>query len=672
MIHIQLSRFLLAGTLSFATQQVTAVNVLHNAADIPIPSTTLAAEPQLAGTVLVDEVIPFAYNGISGTYQQRVVRSAVDNTIDFYWRITNDSKSTGSIHQFHYLENEANDYGVTYNIGWRSDGISGEALPVKVTRFGHTGLARGGAKFDFFKSDAAIAEGAGIKPGESTPLFFIDTNKTNFVKTAQSTLSSVFIGSSEPVAGYKVTKDSDTNNNGAQNPSFTPVTYENQPIVYQNERLQIPCVEVFNAFGDKTRYQVNMKYTPSNDSELYFELVDAVPAPTKAENCNANYKDGNLNLPLVDVTGSNGAKFKYQVSMSLAPGVANMRFRLTGAQADPSLDEKYHTKFGVIHRLESAANGKTLEVEDGLFNKGVRVQQYHGYSSNGIVDGHNQEWLILPGKIVTDRDGTKRYLVRILNYGFMKYLVAVDENKVQLALPESATSGVGTTVADVDPFIGSLWEIVPTSDGNRIRLRSELNGRFLQTPENNDNGAEMQLAPSNNLARQQFSDVRIAISLVPARLKNVDLELNPTHNFSQQLGFALVTDCDQANRTPAALIALGLDSKNSGGWQGRGACRQFKLKEQFLNIFRINANVLPNYSLQPVLRNTVALSPANVLDNLWIVHDVVREPGKFIIVNGVSGLVLVATNLTTGAEPLVTQALFINDSNQKWSMQLPN
>ncbi len=658
-----------------STWQASAVTVAQNASNIALSSSTVAAEPQLAGTILEDDLIPFSFKGITGTIQQRVVRSSVDNTIDFYWRITNDKTSNGTLTQFHYLEKEVNDYGVTYNIGWRSDGVFGETVPVKVTRFANNALAQGGAQFDFFKSDAEILEGAGIKPGQSTPLFFIDTNKTAYEKTAQSVVSSVSVGSSEVFAAYKVAKEESFNNDSA----LIPATFENQAIVFQDGKLDIPCVEVYDANGGKVRYQAKLNYIPTTDNELTLELADATFANTKAENCNAFYKDGNLDLPRVEVAVDRGLSIRYQASMSLAPSVGKLRFKLTNARSDLNLDQGYNSEFGVIHRFELTANGKTLEVEDGLFNKGVRVQQYRSYSSNGIVDGHNQEWLVLPGRIVRDRNGTVRHLVRILNYGFMKYLIATDQNKVELSGLQADNSPIGTSVTDenIDPFIGALWEIVPSADGNKIRFRSELNGNFLQAPADNNDGSEMQLGADSHSVVQQFSDIRIAKRFVPSTLRNTAIVMKPTHTTNQKLGFQFYSDCDNAinHQTSqlTAAIALGLnDTTTTSVWEGRrAACLQFTLIEHFLGIYSIRSQALDGYSLQPGWRRSIVIGNASPPENLWIIHDVVREPGKFLIVNGKTGLALIAP-LSPGAGALVEQALFLDNDNQKWTMQLPN
>lgn len=61
--------------------------------------TTAAARPELAGMVLQDRLRPFDYFGtITGVLQERIVRSSVDNTLAFYYRIK--ELSAGSVRAF--------------------------------------------------------------------------------------------------------------------------------------------------------------------------------------------------------------------------------------------------------------------------------------------------------------------------------------------------------------------------------------------------------------------------------------------------------------------------------------------------------------------------------------------------------------------------------------------
>ena len=98
-----------------------------------LPGTTVAAEPQLAGIVEIDELLPFSFadgvGNISGTVQQRVVRSTVDNTVDFYWRIFNDANSSDGINLLH-----VGDFNTSaYDVNWRIDGL-GDVAPTQGLR----------------------------------------------------------------------------------------------------------------------------------------------------------------------------------------------------------------------------------------------------------------------------------------------------------------------------------------------------------------------------------------------------------------------------------------------------------------------------------------------------------------------------------------------------------
>src|SRR6478672_6098309 len=60
---------------------------------VSLPGTSVAAEPNLAGTVLLDNVYSFnqtlGTDTYAGTVQERVVREAGSGTLDFYWRVSN-------------------------------------------------------------------------------------------------------------------------------------------------------------------------------------------------------------------------------------------------------------------------------------------------------------------------------------------------------------------------------------------------------------------------------------------------------------------------------------------------------------------------------------------------------------------------------------------------------
>jgi hypothetical protein len=138
-----------------------------------LPGTTVAGEPQLAGTVIKDDVQPFsfaAYSGIvSGTVQVRIVRSDIDNTLDFYWRVFNDLNSAGSIGDLRLAFFVSPEYKGNY----RTDGL-GDVGPDRAWLFLNPPY---NGYINFIFSD-------GLLPGQSSLFFFLDTTATNYAQTA--------------------------------------------------------------------------------------------------------------------------------------------------------------------------------------------------------------------------------------------------------------------------------------------------------------------------------------------------------------------------------------------------------------------------------------------------------------------------------------------------------
>jgi len=166
------SRALIAAGL-LAAVAGSAHAVLLNPGDVkPLPGTTVAAEPQLAGIVEVDELLPFSFaNGagnISGTVQTRVVRSTFDNTVDFYWRIFNNANSSDAISLFHVGDFNAS----AYDLNWRIDGLGDVAPPAGLRHIPPISNA-----FDFLFANL-------LQPGTSSRLFFLDTDALSYERTA--------------------------------------------------------------------------------------------------------------------------------------------------------------------------------------------------------------------------------------------------------------------------------------------------------------------------------------------------------------------------------------------------------------------------------------------------------------------------------------------------------
>lgn len=165
---------------------------------VALPGTTSAAEPQLAGTVLVDLSQPFsfsAYGGtVSGSVQSRVVRSSLDGTLDFYWRVFNDDNSAGAIQDLRLGGFVAPEY----NANWRIDGL-GDKGPSVALLFGGAQAGQGFINFRFFAA-SPTEPGAGLLPGESSKFILMDTSATDYAQTAGYDLTR--FGQTQNSAGY--------------------------------------------------------------------------------------------------------------------------------------------------------------------------------------------------------------------------------------------------------------------------------------------------------------------------------------------------------------------------------------------------------------------------------------------------------------------------------------
>jgi hypothetical protein len=139
--------------------------------DLPLPGTTAASEPDLAGTVVSDKLVPFAIASaaapVSGTLQVRVVRNA-SGKLAFYWKINNSAASKGEVSSLS-LTGFAKQ---PYDANWRKDGL-GTVAPSSV--------AGNLSPVDFKTWICGFYFKTPIKPGESSRFFFLRSGATQSV-----------------------------------------------------------------------------------------------------------------------------------------------------------------------------------------------------------------------------------------------------------------------------------------------------------------------------------------------------------------------------------------------------------------------------------------------------------------------------------------------------------
>jgi hypothetical protein len=161
--------FLLAGLT--AAMPVLAVPTSVTPFDIPLPGTTAAAEPDLSGTVVSDQVVPFtiasASSPVSGTVQVRVVRNAAGK-LAFYWKINNAAASEGVVSSLSLTGFPKQ----VYDANWRKDGLGTVAPSSAAGNVSPVDLNTWICGFHFKTP---------IKPGESSRFFFFRSGATKSV-----------------------------------------------------------------------------------------------------------------------------------------------------------------------------------------------------------------------------------------------------------------------------------------------------------------------------------------------------------------------------------------------------------------------------------------------------------------------------------------------------------
>jgi len=181
---------------------------------VPTPGTTLAARPELAGTVVLDNLIPLnVVDGsgniaFAGVLQDRVVKETVSGTLDFYQTIRADIPANLPAFQG-FIDNvtRTSFAGFQTDVDWRIDGLGTPGISPSQASRTATGNA---VKFDFFKS---------ITNGQMSYFYMIKTNATSFDLNGQTTLN---FGSPAAALGASVTVPT-------AEPIGQPTTNPNQP-----------------------------------------------------------------------------------------------------------------------------------------------------------------------------------------------------------------------------------------------------------------------------------------------------------------------------------------------------------------------------------------------------------------------------------------------------------
>ncbi|HET7867986.1 MAG TPA: PEP-CTERM sorting domain-containing protein [Burkholderiaceae bacterium] len=190
-----------AAALAFAALfplDAVAIPIVPGGATVALPGTTVAARPELAGTVLADvssswvsAIDPmYGFPGAAGSLQSRVLRETSSGTLDFYWRITVNSASYPSyvptLLTIAGLDLGNFMTGASFDADYRTDGL-GSAAPI-----GAFASNAGSFSFEFGSST--------FGPGSTSYFLLLHSNATEYDQSAFATLGASTLATFAPVA----------------------------------------------------------------------------------------------------------------------------------------------------------------------------------------------------------------------------------------------------------------------------------------------------------------------------------------------------------------------------------------------------------------------------------------------------------------------------------------
>lgn len=182
--------FAFAAALGFAAPAHAASTPIGGPGSYGVGATTVVQEPDLAGLVIADRLQPFTINGaagglVTGTIQERVIRSDATGFLHFYHAVTLETISGFELGSYiEWLNFDPIATGSPLAVGRRPDGIGSP------TSSSYDLAGTGQSRFDFNLLDLDPANS-----GFTTQFHYLKTNATNYALTGQLQVSGFeFIG----------------------------------------------------------------------------------------------------------------------------------------------------------------------------------------------------------------------------------------------------------------------------------------------------------------------------------------------------------------------------------------------------------------------------------------------------------------------------------------------
>lgn len=300
--------------------------------------------------------------------------------------------------------------------------------------------------------------------------------------------------------------------------------------------------------------------------------------------------------------------------------------------------------FNAVYEFMNVQNNKMVEVEDALFSKGNKVQQYANYEQKEACDGHNQKWMVIPAG---QRSGKNVYY--IINFGFRKYLQA----------------GNRVTVEPGNDQNNQLWVLELNNNRDAVFIKSFASGQYLQVPATRANDGEwMELGNFTGSGNQLFMPSRYTgYSNVGGYRPCSFRTIQPQYNNNKSV---IITNASPADATSIVLNDLQPGAAH-GRWQFADAGRGY---------FKITSPLGSGKCID--VRGTEAGNGSGLESwycadqqdkQKWLIFPSVREPGYFMIFNKISGRCMeVAGGAVNDNGVRVQTYLFHDGNNQKWRL----
>ena len=305
--------------------------------------------------------------------------------------------------------------------------------------------------------------------------------------------------------------------------------------------------------------------------------------------------------------------------------------------------------FPQLQRLQNVWSNRTVEVDDpviGTSDKGHKVQQWAGHTQITFgSDGHNQEWVFMQqGKV------DEKPVYRIFNYGFSNYL----------------TDNAGLARAEIgNSSTNQLWFIENTNEAGTYLFKNVYSGKYLQLARlTRDEGTLLVLGPSTGDERQRF---RLAstyagqylgdkenhtITILPSHATNMAIDL-PAGNYADNVSMH-VWERINGNKNQAFEIK----------WDGNAKAYSIFSRQRDGN------KNLEIYGFSKENGGRAVLWESVGGENqYWYILPVIREGGKFVILNKLSGKSLDVSGVGRANGTALIQWDFVNNDNQKWQLR---